>query len=167
MVDLILVGFMGSGKTTIGHLLADFIHRPHLDLDQMIVAHSGQSINQIFTEHGERYFRELESKTLASALSEEGVLSTGGGTPVSKTNRQLLHEANIPVIYLKTSPEIILERLQDDHTRPLFRTLDKNRLIELFQERESYYEQSADIQVITDQKTPSEIVHEIKVNIGL
>lgn len=167
MANIVLVGFMGSGKTTIGRLLADFIHCPHLDLDHIITEDSGQSINQIFAEQGEKYFRELESKTLVSALCRDGILSTGGGTLISPINRRVLNQSGIPIIFLKTSPKVILERLQGDQTRPLARALDENKLIALYQKRDRYYERSADIKIITDQKAPLEIVHEIIEKIGI
>lgn len=166
MVHSILVGFMGSGKTTVGQLLAARLNCPHLDLDALIVAHEGKSINQIFTDHGEAYFRTLESEMLAEAFKREGILSTGGGTPVRPINRHLLINSGIPVVYLKASPEVIIDRLQGDQSRPLFQSLDKKKLIQLHHEREKAYEQSATIRLTTDHKDPSEIVRTILKSIG-
>lgn len=161
MSQLVLVGFMGSGKTTVGRLLAECVHSPHLDLDEMIVTQTGKPISRIFTEQGEAYFRELESKTLKLALGQEGILSTGGGTPVSRSNRKLLVQSDIPVIFLKASPQIILDRLKNDQTRPLLQTLNEDRFLELFRKRANDYDRVSDIEILTDQKTPQDIVREI------
>ncbi|SFG15681.1 shikimate kinase [Sporolactobacillus nakayamae] len=166
MVHSILVGFMGSGKTTVGQLLAERLNCPHLDLDALIVARVGKSINQIFAEHGEAYFRSLEAEMLAGAFKREGILSTGGGTPVRPSNRRLLINSGIPVVYLKASPEVIINRLHGDQSRPIFQTLDKKKLTQLLHERENAYEQSATIRLSTDHKEPSEIVHTILKSIG-
>lgn len=168
MTELVLTGFMGSGKTTIGSLLAQMMHCPHLDLDAIIVAKTGKTINQIFAEQGEPYFRDLESRLLAETIQQEGILSTGGGTPVRADNSLLLRQNDAPVVFLETSPEIILDRLKNDQNRPLVQTLDKSKLIRLCRERESCYRQSADIRVLTDRKTPMGIVREIleKANIS-
>jgi shikimate kinase len=157
---------MGSGKTTVGKLLAERLNCPHLDLDALIVAHEGISINQIFAKHGEAYFRSLESEMLAEAFKREGILSTGGGTPVRPINRRLLINSGIPVVYLKASPEVITERLQGDQSRPLFQSLDKEKLIQLHHERENAYEQSATLRLSTDHKEPSEIVRTILKSLG-
>ncbi|MCO7125860.1 shikimate kinase [Sporolactobacillus shoreicorticis] len=166
MVHSILVGFMGSGKTTVGRLLAAHLNCTHLDLDAVIVARERKSIKQIFADHGEAYFRSLESKMLAEALKRDGILSTGGGTPIRPANRQLLINSDIPVVYLKASPEVIINRLNGDQSRPLFQSMDKQKLIHLYHERESVYEQSATIRMDTDHKEPSEIVRMILKSIG-
>ncbi|CAM3058617.1 shikimate kinase [Sporolactobacillus spathodeae] len=167
MATILLIGFMGSGKTTVGKQLAEYLHQPHLDLDAWIEAHSGQSIKQIFTDHGETFFRDLESEALSAAIRQEGVLSTGGGTPVRSVNRKLLASSGSPVIFLQTSPEVIVNRLKNDASRPLLQSMDNDQFIELYQKRKTYYQQSADIIVDTDQKSPSEIAHEILIQIGI
>ncbi|RYL91634.1 shikimate kinase [Sporolactobacillus sp. THM19-2] len=161
MTRMVLIGFMGSGKTTVGQLLAAALNCPHIDLDQSIVASTGKSISQIFAEQGEACFRRLESDRLAAALTQEGILSTGGGTPVSLINRQRLIRSDALVIFLKTSPEGILKRLQGDTDRPLLKNMNRTRFITLFQEREGYYHETADIEIVTDDKTPEKIVREI------
>lgn len=161
MAELVLTGFMGSGKTTVGQLLAGLMHCPHLDLDAIIVEKTGKSINQIFADQGESYFRDIESQLLAEMIRREGILSTGGGTPVRAKNNLLLRQNNAPVIFLETSPDIFLDRLKNDQNRPLVQDLDRDKLIGLYRERESCYRQSADIRIRTDSKTPMEIVREI------
>jgi Shikimate kinase len=168
MAEVVLTGFMGSGKTTVGQLLAGLIHCPHLDLDAIIVEKAGKSINQIFADQGESYFRDIESQLLAETIRREGILSTGGGTPVRTENSLLLRQNDALVIFLETSPDILLDRLKNDQNRPLVRELDRDKLIGLCRERESCYRHSADIRICTDSKTPMEIVREImeKANIS-
>jgi len=166
MVEAIVTGFMGSGKTTIGKLLANGAHRRHLDLDDLIVQHASKTINQIFAEHGEAYFRVLETELLSAALGQSGVLSTGGGTIGNEKNQQLLGKNEAPVIYLKTSFESIIERLNGDQTRPLVQK-GTEALKDLYQRRRHDYEQSADLVVVTDDKSPEQIVNEIQQSIRL
>ncbi|WP_010631520.1 shikimate kinase [Sporolactobacillus vineae] len=161
MTEFVLTGFMGSGKTTIGRLMAEMLHCPHIDLDEAIVAKAGKSISRIFAEEGEPYFRDLETQLLAAAVARAGILSTGGGTPVRMENNLLLRRIKTPVIFLETSPEMILERLKNDRNRPLVQALDPDKLLQLYRERESCYRQSADFRISTDRKTPIEIVREI------
>ncbi|MCI1880810.1 MAG: shikimate kinase [Sporolactobacillus sp.] len=161
MAKVILIGFMGSGKTTVGKRLADRLGCPHLDLDELIVRTSGQSISRIFAEHGESGFRELETQSLAAALTKRGILSTGGGTPVREENRRMLIHTDVPVVLLKTAPGVILERLKRDGTRPLLETLDRSQFIALYRKRLGFYHQVADVQIVTDEKSPDEVVAEI------
>ncbi|MCL1631293.1 shikimate kinase [Sporolactobacillus sp. CPB3-1] len=165
MTRLILIGFMGSGKTTIGRLLANALRLPHLDLDDLVAADANCSIAQIFTDQGEAYFRDLESQALISVIRKPGILSTGGGTPVREENRQLLIDSDTPVVFLKASPEVIVNRLKGDHNRPLLRQLDTNQFMELYRKREWFYNQAADMTIDTDKKTPEKIMREILAQI--
>lgn len=161
MTSIILIGFMGSGKTTIGKQLAHHLQIPHLDLDAWIERETGQSIASIFADQGESYFRDLESQALSTAIHQEGILSTGGGTPARLTNRNLLTASRCPVIFLRTSPDVIRARLNHDDSRPLLQDLNQEKFTQLFQEREGYYKESADTTIRTDNKTPDEITLEI------
>lgn len=161
MASIILVGFMGSGKTTIGKQLAHYLQIPHLDLDAWIERETGKSIASIFADQGELFFRDLESQALSTAIHREGILSTGGGTPARLTNRKLLTASGCPVIFLHTSPDVIRARLNDDGSRPLLQDLNQEKFSQLFHEREGYYRASADLTILTDDKTPDEITLEI------
>lgn len=144
--NIYLVGPMGSGKTTIGQRLARKLGLAFYDSDQEIEARTGASVNLIFDIEGEAGFRERERQVLAELTAQRGVLlATGGGTVVSRENRELLGRTGI-VVYLRTSVRQQLERLQRDHSRPLLQTRNKeHKLKELAEQRDPLYEELADL----------------------
>lgn len=162
--NLILIGFMGCGKSTIGRILARDFGYTFVDTDAMIEEREGMLISEIFSQHGEQYFRCLETeliKELNQSL-DNAVISTGGGLPVQKENAKLLLELGC-VVFLKISKEEVLERLKDDGTRPLLQgesVEDKVRL--LLQERTPKYEQVSHWTVGVDQKTIDQVVKKVK-----
>lgn len=166
MQPLILVGFMGAGKTTVGTQLAAQLKIPQFDLDQLIEASLGETIATYFSRMGEEKFRQVETTLLKTHLADEGVLSTGGGVVMKEANRQLLKQAKAPVIYLRTQPEELLERLQNDLQRPLLQQMDHDAFIELWQYREKLYQEVADVVIETDGKQPDEIATTILKEIG-
>ena len=123
--NIVLIGFMGSGKTTLGLKLSYLLRMPVEDTDKMIERQEGRSISEIFADDGEAYFRELETEILRKCGSRkyEYILSVGGGTPVNLVNRPLLHQCGT-VVYLRVSPEVVYERLKNDTTRPLLQCED-------------------------------------------
>ncbi|KRL00861.1 shikimate kinase [Liquorilactobacillus capillatus] len=157
----ILIGFMGSGKTTIGKLLAHQLALPHIDLDDQIIAAAGCPITNIFEQHGEDYFRQLEHQLLLETLTRDGVLSTGGGTPAQATNLQVLQETATPVILLEAAADTILERVHNNHDRPLVNSLTKTDLVSLKDARRSQYHTCADLIIQTDGLSPQTIVKRI------
>jgi shikimate kinase len=161
-MQAILVGFMGSGKTTVGQLLAQQLDVPYHDLDDIIVAMAGKSIQQIFDENGEAAFRQLEHIALAQSLAQEGILGTGGGTPIQAANFSLLQKSNVPVILLDVLPETIMKRLKDDTGRPLAKELGLSGLVDLKSQRDDRYEQVSNYRIATDELTPIEIVKILK-----
>lgn len=161
--NIILVGFMGSGKTSVGKLLSKRLNFEFKDTDEMIETLENNTINEIFRLHGERYFRDLETALLLSIKDtlKRTVLSTGGGMPVRESNRKLLKEIG-HVVFLRTSVGTIAERLTGDKTRPLLKNGNLNETVEkLLAERTAYYEEAADIIVDTDNKSVEDIVNEI------
>jgi len=156
-MEAILIGFMGSGKTTVGRLLADQLMTQHADLDDMIVDRAGQAITAIFEQHGEGYFRQLEQQTLRGALAQPGVLSTGGGTPTISANAAILTASPVPVICLAADDATILDRVSHDTSRPLVNDLDTTALLALKHHRAPLYEAAADLVIQTDQLTPHDI----------
>lgn len=162
--NLVLVGFMGSGKTTIGDALAAATGMPHKDTDTIVEESVGTSIKEIFHTQGERAFRHLETRTL-TILSDTDtsptVYSTGGGIVVDEVNRPLLRQLGT-VVWLRVRPETVIDRLGDDDTRPMLMAPDRNKRVQdLMESRREAYAGSADIVVDVDDKTPQEIVQEI------
>ena len=148
--NVVLCGFMGSGKTTVGRLLAQRLGRRFVDLDELIAQAAGQSIAEIFKTRGEPYFRALETKA-AKQLSGAGgsVISCGGGTVLNPENAALLR-TNGKLIYLAVRPETVLARLRQDVTRPLLagdEAQKKQRITALLAQREPLYRAAADFTV--------------------
>ncbi len=149
-MKIVLVGFMGSGKTTLGKRLASRLEHPFVDLDAEIEDTTGKSIPDIFAEDGEPQFREIERTTLMNVLKrKEFVLATGGGAPCFGDNMKLINEFS-DSIYLKISPEVLSSRLNSSKTdRPLIKGKSPEELIDFIKsklkERENYYEQSKHI----------------------
>ena len=162
--SVVLIGFMGSGKTTISRLLADRLGEQRLDSDAEIERRVNTTVQDIFAVRGEGAFRAIETRILRELAGEERepfVLSTGGGVPMKEENRSILHEIGT-VIWLKTSPEEIYRRVKDDDSRPLLETGDKYQtIVDMGNARAEDYETAADVIVTTDGKTPEEITEEI------
>jgi shikimate dehydrogenase len=168
--NIILEGFMGSGKTTVSEILADMLELELMDTDAAIEEAEGRRISDIFDEEGEEAFRDMETDLLDMIASEhmrEMVISLGGGMPLREKNRELLKKSG-KVVYLKTSPETVYERIKDDDSRPLLRSKDPLvRIKELQDARSEIYEQAADIIVETDGLTPTEVARKILQEIGI
>ncbi len=140
----ILVGLMGSGKSSIGRRLAAHLELPLIDLDDYIVEQAGRSIPKIFAQDGEERFRQIESSALREIIGQHAVIATGGGIVMREENRRLL-QAHPPVIWLKASPEFLAERIDGDTNRPLIAAGNTlNRLQELAAVRYPLYQQCAD-----------------------
>lgn len=160
-VNLYLIGMMGSGKTTVGNLLASELGYRFIDTDDIIVKAAGKSINQIFTEDGENEFRKLESNVLSQVCAyTKLVIATGGGIVMQKENWSYLHHGVI--VWLDASIEVLYERLIEDKTRPLLQDTDlKGKLRSLLSERHGVYAQ-ADLHItINAEQTPEEITQHI------
>ncbi|MDV7757669.1 shikimate kinase [Liquorilactobacillus mali] len=160
-MDAILIGFMGSGKTTIGRMLAKTLLVPHTDLDQEIVENAGQTIPEFFSNYGEKKFRELEHQILLNQLKKNGVLSTGGGTPISMQNLEILQATKAPVILLEASTNTILERVGKSNERPLVNQMSVEQLTELQFKRMPFYQKCANFRINTDNHSPLEITEQI------
>ena len=164
MENIILIGYMGSGKTTIGKNLAKQKKYKFVDTDEMIVEQQRRSINEIFVIVGEQAFRDMETAFLRQLIAEKKehmVISTGGGMPLRAENRQLLSHLG-KVIYLKASPKTIYKRIKGDTTRPLLQCENPmKRIEEMIAEREPLYEQGATIVVDVNVLRQSEVTLEI------
>jgi shikimate dehydrogenase len=168
--NLILEGFMGSGKTTVSEILSQKLSLDILDTDEAIVKTEERSISDIFKEDGEEAFRDMETDLLETIVRDhwrDMVISLGGGLPVREENRRLLKEAG-KVIYLKVSPKEALRRLEGDDTRPLLKTDDPlERIRQLQDKRSLIYDEAADVVIDTDGKTPQQVADEILDRLGL
>ncbi len=161
--NIILIGFMGSGKTSVGKSLAERMSYQFHDMDQQLESRAGDTINQIFAVHGEEYFRNMETKLLQemSTCTLHTVVSTGGGLPLREQNRKLIKEMGY-VIYLKASVKTTVERLKGDSTRPLLRGEELEQKVKRMLElRDPIYENTAHKIIVTDDKQIDTIVHQI------
>jgi len=168
-MKVILLGYMASGKSTVGKKLAKKLFLPFIDLDDYIEKKEKKSISTLFKEKGEIYFRRIEHKYLKELLNakEDFVLSLGGGTPCYAGNMELIKKSEAIAIYLKASIKTITGRLLSaKRRRPLVANIDEDKIAEfvakhLF-ERSEFYEQ-ATYKVIIDDKTVDEIITEIRI----
>lgn len=159
---LILTGFMGSGKSTVGKIVAERLGYRFIDLDAEIVAAAGCSVNDIFSNKGEPVFRALESSTLEQILSAEVrcVVATGGGAVICPQNRLLMRRRGV-IINLMVPLEQMLVRLNGCRNRPLLAGVDAAKRAEvLMNEREQFYA-DADIRIDTDGKSVEDVAAEI------
>lgn len=167
--NIVLIGFVGSGKSSVGKKLSYKLKESFIDSDSMIEKRAGCSIAQIFADKGENEFRDIETKCIRELTEKKPgfIISTGGGMPLREENRKLLRKIG-KVVYLKAEPETIYERIKDDTSRPLLRSEDPQKKIrEMMNERSSIYEEAADITVITDGKSCREIAGEIAAAVGI
>jgi shikimate kinase len=168
MKKIILIGYMGSGKSTIAKLLSKTMQYEFLDLDEIIEKEQNASVSTIFEQKGEVFFRKLEHQVLKRILQSESnmILSLGGGTPCFTNNQELLKQENICTVYLKTSIDKLYERLRTQKAnRPLIANKSEDEMKEFIAkhlfERSFYYNQAKYI-VTTDDKSPQETVLEIQ-----
>lgn len=159
---LILIGFMGTGKSTVARQLSRQLELPFFEMDEMIVQEQGMEISNIFQEKGEAYFRDLETALLKKLLQEgKGILSCGGGIILRDENIQAMKKHST-VILLTAKPETILKRVQHNQSRPVLngkKNIDD--ITKLMKEREERYHMTADILISTDGKSLSQICEEI------
>lgn len=161
MKTIVLTGMPGSGKTIIGKLLSIKFNLEFTDIDSYIELNEKTTITKIFQLKGEKYFRKLEQKTIKSIFKpEDKIISLGGGAFENTQTREFLNK-NALTVYLKTTPEIIFDRIQNDTTRPLLcGNMSIEKIKEIIKLREKNYE-SAHITISTDNKTSEEIIEEI------
>lgn len=139
MRNIVLVGFMGSGKTTVGKLLAGKTGMPLLDMDSMIVERAGKSINDIFADDGEPHFRALERALVQELAATEGhIISTGGGIVLNPKNIEDFEKTGL-VVCLLVDAETVLDRVRHDTTRPLLAGDKEAKILELLESRKALY----------------------------
>lgn len=160
MENIILIGFMGSGKTTFGKWLSKHMQYQFMDTDEYIVKNQKKTIPDIFRFDGENYFRNLETRTLQELLDnsiDHHVVSVGGGLPVKDENRTLLKQLG-KVVYLRATCDTLEKRLKNDTDRPLLKGSNLREKIEyLTSQRENFYLDAADVIIDTDSRSFDEM----------
>lgn len=162
MKNLFLIGYMGTGKSTVAAHMAKEFNMEVLEMDEMIATREGMSISDIFAKRGEEYFREIETKLLQEiCLQENKVVSCGGGVVLREENIEVMRTGG-RIVLLSAKPETILERVKDDNSRPL---LEGNKTVayisEMMDKRRKKYEGAADVIIRTDDKQVDDICKEI------
>lgn len=159
--NIALIGFMGTGKSSVGRLIADQLRFAFLDTDELIESRAGKSVSAIFADEGESAFRKMEASVVAELASHSRtVISTGGGVAAGPGNLDLLREHAL-VVCLWASPEKIWERVRGQTHRPLLREADPLKKIrELLAVREPFYKQ-ADVLLNTDVRSVHEVVQQV------
>lgn len=159
-----LTGFMGSGKTTVGRILADALGCPFLDLDELIVKKAGKPIPDIFAQDGEPAFRQLEARLLRQTVEKYGettaILSLGGGAILAPASATLVHEKTV-CIYLRATLDTLTDRLAGESAG---RPLADSALAERLAAREPLYEKTAHVTIDTDGLTPEDVSDEIIIS---
>lgn len=161
--NIVLIGFMGSGKTTFGKALAKQLNMDFLDTDVYIEEQAGKSIPRIFAEDGEEAFRKLETEVLQYLRDsvKRTVFATGGGMPLRKENARLLKEIG-KVCYLTAAPQVIYDRVKNDTNRPLLQGEDPyGKICHLMKERRPLYEQAADVVVDANSDNVEEMLERL------
>jgi len=163
MSTIFLTGFMGTGKSTVGKIVASKLGYIFVDLDSCIVEREKCSINEIFSKKGEAYFRKIEREQLLCLLGKKfQVVSTGGGVVIAPENRLDMRRSGV-VINLVAEPEILLKRLSVETERPLLHGAKSLEIIKkMLSERENWYA-DADIRIDTSEKNVEDVVREILV----
>ena len=164
--NIVLCGFMGSGKSTIGKLLSRKMGMAFIDLDAYIEKKENKSVTQIFADSGEEYFRQLEKNAVKElAYKKSVILATGGGTLTFRENVDTLRNADNKIILLDLPVEVVSQRLKGDTKRPLLNRPDKERVMrELYEKRLPLYRSAADI-VINAANSPMQVCMEIMSNL--
>ena len=160
--NIVLIGFMGAGKSTISEFLKNSFAMEVIEMDQIIAEREGMTISDIFEVYGEQYFRNLETNLLIEMQSKTNVvISCGGGTPMRECNVVEMKK-NGRVVLLTAKPETILDRVKDSHDRPL---IENNKTVpfiaDLMEKRREKYETAADIIIETDGKDELQICEEL------
>ncbi|MCG1009024.1 shikimate kinase [Salinicoccus sp. ID82-1] len=142
---MILIGFMGSGKSTVAHSLSDKMNLPLIDLDKEVVRMAGMEIREIFETEGEAGFRRREFEALDQVGDSECIVATGGGVVTYAPSRRLLQNMNVPVVYLHADFDTLYTRIKDDSNRPLVRS--REQVNALYEQRLHIYRSAADHEI--------------------
>lgn len=160
--NIFLIGFMGTGKSTVASAFSEKYGMKTVEMDEMIADREGKSISDIFAQQGESYFRNLETLLLKELAEQSGfIVSCGGGVVLREENVRLMKESGV-IVLLTASPEVILQRVKNDNRRPVLQGRKNVETIrELMEGRRAKYESAADMIILTDGKTKENICEEI------
>ena len=159
--NIALIGFMGTGKSTVGAALAKAQHMQLVDTDTLIEERTGLSVQEIFARQGETPFRNYESQAIAACEGmTDTVFATGGGAVMRAQNVESLKKHS-RLVWLTASPETILARLSGDASRPLLQGKTAQDTAALLHRRNGFYRRAADLVIATDGKSPEKIAEEI------
>lgn len=163
-MNIVLVGMSGSGKTTVAYILSKLSGMERIDCDEQIESEFGK-ISKIFEEHGEGFFRDIESAVVMRfSQKQSAIISTGGGCLLRQKNADILKK-NGKIVYLRTTVDELEKRLKNDKSRPLLKGDIKVKLKEMFAVRNPMYTANADLIIDTDGLSPEEVAKEIWENI--
>lgn len=160
---IVLVGMMGSGKTTVGRMLAARLSRPLLDSDEIIERREGRTVRDIFANDGEEAFRAIEAEVLKESLASEGpsVIAAAGGVVLRSENRQALKESGARVVWLRADPAILATRVKGGPHRPLLDNDPAGTLLRMYEQREPLYREVADAIVTVDGRSVGDVVEAV------
>lgn len=165
MDNIILIGFMGCGKSSIGRYMSEKYQYTLIDTDSYIEEQQKCTINEIFKNKGEEYFRQLETQCLVDLINkstDKMIIAVGGGLPMREENRELLHRLG-KIVYLRAEIDTLEKRLKGDTTRPLIQGGELRQKIEnLFKLRQDTYEELADLIIDTDFRSYQQITAAIR-----
>lgn len=161
--NIYLIGFMGTGKSTVAHSLAELLGFEEIDTDARIAREQKKSIKEIFDSQGEEYFRDLETELLERIAKEEKkIVSCGGGMVLRKENGEQMKKNGL-VVLLTAEPETIFSRVCQDTSRPVLNgNMNTAYIADLLEQRKPYYMEAGEIIAATDHRTPEEISLEIE-----
>ena len=164
--NIVLIGFMGAGKTSVASCLAEQFAIPVIETDQEIVKREGMSIPEIFKTHGETYFRDRESDVFRDVKEgQQMIISAGGGAVLRDENVKNMKENGI-IVLLTASPAAILARVRDSKDRPLLNgNMNEDYISSLMEKRRKRYEEVADLVIDTTEKTVPEVCEAIVRNL--
>ncbi|MBQ8280116.1 MAG: shikimate kinase [Roseburia sp.] len=162
MKNIFLIGFMGSGKSTIAKVLSEKLGVEQVEMDEMIVQEQGMPITEIFEKFGEEHFRDIETDLVRRLQEKDGVVvSCGGGAVLREANREMMKKSGA-IVLLTAKPETILERVKHSTNRPILNgNMNVEYIAGLMEKRRACYEDAADFVIETDDKSREEICDEI------